>query len=164
MKLIIRIFSLLSCYFLASCISVSIPSSKLVKASDVTYQQPSEPFITSEHDSLDSLWSNPRNGNSISYLSDCQSKNDPPLKTITMGIIRDLGRREMIESKLIPYNQREGLHSKYSGSVDGVPTIVELIVLKKNSCIYVLTYVALKEAYTTNIGDFEKFYQGFKAP
>ena len=152
-------------YFLsASCISVSLPDAKIIRANDVIVKEPGHPFTVAKHESLDAIWSNSTNGNSISYLSDCQTKNDPPLQSITIGIVNDLDKKKAVLSETIKYNQREALHSMYKGTVDGIPTIVELMVLKKNSCIYVLTFVALEDSYEKDKRNFTDFYNGFKAP
>jgi hypothetical protein len=50
------------------------------------------------------------------------------------------------------------------GRVDGVLTRLELMLFKKNNCLYTLSYVALTKSFNDNREAYSKFSESFKAP
>jgi hypothetical protein len=113
---------------------------------------------------VDAAWKNPKNGNVISYLSDCQDPNDPPLEQIVAGVLGALTdlKYENEESPMV--QGRESRRVLASGKVDGVPTEIDLLAFKRNQCIYILTYLGVKKTFSENHRDFGQFIEGFKAP
>lgn len=158
------ILVLLNVPLLVSCISVSLPESKTVRSEQVRFRAPASPYKKSKEAHLDAFWSNPANGNSISYLSDCGKGSDPSLDTILKGVIAGLESPKIMSSETHPYNQREALKSTVLGKVDGVPTQLKLTVFKKNGCIYILTYVALKKTFALDEPIFSDFERRFSVP
>ena len=153
-------FAVLFC----SCVSVGIDKPKVQHSSSVEFMAPSSPFEKFEAKNLDSAWKNSKNGNSISYLSDCNTENDPSHEAILDGIVASVPHKKVLSSEMIQFNNRKALQAKVSGSVDGVETLFEVLVLKKNNCIYVLTYVGLNDSFKRDLSTFEKFKEGFKVP
>lgn len=146
------------------CVSVKLGDSPLKKAENVRYTAPGSPFDTFEASHVDKAWKNKRNGNSISFLSDCSASSDPSLENLTQTILNDFSGHQIVAQRNLQYNGRQALHSTVSGSVDGVPSKFDILVFKKNSCIYVLTYVAVASTYDQDAATFEKFIRGFHAP
>jgi hypothetical protein len=60
--------------------------------------------------------------------------------------------------------EREGRRVHAAGKVDGVPTEIDLLAFKRNHCIYILSYVGVKKAFTEDRSAFTKFIEGFRAP
>lgn len=150
--------------FVASCISVSLPESKTIRSEKATFNAPPAPYAESKEPQLDAYWSNSKNGNSISVLSDCSKNSDPSLLTITKGIIGGIEEAKIVSSQESLYNHRAALRSLIDGRVDGVPTKVKLTVFKKNGCIYILTYVALEKHFSSDELIFSNFELEFKVP
>ena len=146
-----------------NCVSVDIQAPQIERAQNVSYEGPSH-FSSFEQNHLDAAWKNESNGNTISYLSECNSTSDPSHEAIRDGIISGLQDVKVNKQEMIPFNNRKALSSTVSGSVDGVPTDLQILILKKNSCIYVLTYVGLKEKFNDDLDDFNKFVRGFTVP
>jgi len=149
---------------LNSCVSVGISGGKISRAKAVQARPPGFPFQDAEGDTLDHIWKNPRNGNSISYLSECTDTADPDLETVQQGILRSVQKLQVVSSETIEFNDREALHTHARGKVDGVSTDMELLIFKKNGCIYTLNYVGVSRHFESNQKNFAEFLKTFKAP
>lgn len=157
------LFTLLA--FFTACVSVELPKkTQVVKSTEVTFVAPRSPFVSMESADLDQGWKNPQNGNSISFISECNSSVDPSLENIHNGVIKGIESVEVSKSEKINYNGRQALRSTVVGNVDGVASKIDFVILKKNGCTYVITYVALQSKFDENAAEFEKFVEGFKAP
>ena len=157
----ILIFSFL--FLQNGCVSVEVEEPKADKAENVKYQNP-KGYESFENAPLDQAWKNNKNGNSISFLSECGNSNDPTLEKIREGILSNLGNTKIISETSLKFNGRNALNSTVSSSIDGVDTKSEILIFKKNSCIYVITYVALDPSFDEDLEVFQKFLLEFKAP
>jgi len=151
--------------FFFGCVTVNLgDGSKATKAKGVEYTEPASPFTKESRETVDAAWKNAKNGNAISYLSDCKDPSDPPLDHIVQGVLAGMSEVK-IESTESPMIQgREARHVVAAGKVDGVPTGTELIVFKRNTCIYILTYVGVQKFFPENRAAFTQFAAGFRAP
>ena len=150
--------------FATACVSIDIGKNRSKKSDDVQFAEPSEPFRENEVVHLDKSWRHEKNGGTISFLSDCGNSADPSLKAIFNGVTSEIENVAVIESNEVIYNSREALHSTVEGKVDGVPTRFELIIFKKNSCLYILTYAAVANSFSANQKEFQKFVKRFVVP
>lgn len=149
----------------SACVSVDIGGGKgSVKAEGVKLRAPSKPFEEFKAEHVDQAWKNNRNGNSISYLSECNTVADPSLESIHRGLVSSIDNVTNVEKQNGQFNGRESLRSKATGQVDGVTSKFDLVVFKKNGCTYILSYVATEANFAANQSDFDKFLQGFSAP
>lgn len=149
----------------AGCVSVKLAgTSDAKRATGVTYREPSKPFVSESSTDVDAAWKNPRNGNVISFLSDCKDPSDPPLDNVVAGVLAGLNELNIESRETVTQQGREGRRVTAHGKVDGVASSIELLVYKRNQCIYVLTYVGVKSSFPENRGEFAKFIQGFHAP
>jgi hypothetical protein len=159
-----RIF-ILSVLLCSGCVTVNLGNTnKGKKAAGVSYKDPAGPFQKEAREDVDAAWKNPKNGNVISFLSDCKDPSDPPLEHIVQGVISGLTDLKVDSTDTAMYQGREARRVVAGGKVDGVPSAIDLLVFKRNMCIYILSYVGVKKAFAENRGDFEKFIEGFKAP
>jgi hypothetical protein len=150
---------------LTSCVNVSLgPSDTTNHASGVTLREPAKPFEKEDRKDVDAAWKNSRNGNVISYLSDCKDPSDPPLDSIIQGVTMGVSELQFESREAVIYQGREGRRVRASGRVDGVPTGMEMMVFKRNHCIYILSYVGVKTAFASDRDQFQKFLDGFKVP
>lgn len=147
-----------------ACVTVKIADTDVERAEGVQVKEPTDPFVKESRDEVDAAWKNKRNGNVISYLSDCKDPSDPPLTQITAGVVGGLSELNILEEKTIPIQGREGRRVHAAGKVDGVPTEIEILAFKRNHCIYVLSYVGVKNAFADNRTTFNQFVDGFRAP
>lgn len=148
----------------AGCVSVNLQQQEIKRADNVSFKPPSSPYERFSADHVDVAWKNQRNGNSISFISDCKSQTDPTLEAMTNGIISDFHNAKVLEQKEIFYNERTALRSTVACSVDGVPSRFDVLVFKKNGCLYILSYAAIDKTYDQDKFIFDEFVKGFVAP
>lgn len=163
MKTALIIF--LTTIFMAGCVTVRLGSTNSGShAEGVTYQAPRSPFQKDDRDDVDAAWKNPKTGNVISYLSDCGDPNDPPLDHIVQGVLSALTDLKYDSNESQMFQDRAAKHVVAEGTVDGVPSKTELLVFKRNQCMYILSYVGVKKAFDADRDAFNGFLQGFRAP
>lgn len=158
------IFTIVFALTLASCVTVKLANEPGQKASGVEYKAPPKPFEKDSRNEVDAAWKNSKNGNVISYLSDCNDPTDPPLEQIVAGITSGLADLKVMEESSPMVQDREAKRVHASGKVDGVPSEIELLAFKRNHCIYILSYIGVKKAFSENRAEFNRFVDGFKAP
>lgn len=150
----------------AGCVSVKLSTAEddTKRAQGVTYSTPPSPFVKTNSADVDASWQNGKNGNVISYLSDCKDPSDPPLDSIVSSAVAGLNDLKFESRENVDIQGREGRRVLASGKVDGVASLIDMMVFKRNHCIYILTYAGVKEAFPSNRETFNKFIQGFRAP
>ncbi len=150
--------------FCSACVSVDLKGDDPKRSKDVRFSAPQNNYSVLEDNQLDHAWRNPKTGNTISFLSECKSGNDPSFQNIRDGVTSGVSDINIERSEMIEFNQRKALSSRLGGAVDGILTKLEILILKKNDCIYVLTYVGLPESFDSDLNVFESFKREFKAP
>jgi len=83
------------------CVNVSLGGHERKQASGVNYSVPKGPFVKDSRSDVDAAWINPKNGNLISFLSDCQDETDPSLTSIVDGTVNGLSELK-VESNSSP--------------------------------------------------------------
>lgn len=156
-------FLAVSC-LLSGCISLSVPSSAGKKARDVAFTTPAPGFQALNDTIADKAWVNDRTGNTVSFISDCESKADPALPQMQSDALSVLNELRIDEEKKIPFNGREALSAVASGTMDGVAVRMKVITLKKNACNYTLSYTGVTKSFDADLPAFDGFVNGFKAP
>jgi len=154
----------IAAFCLTGCISVSLSGDKHEKANGVKLQAPAAPFEKAKGDNVDEIWRNPKNGNAISYLSDCSDQSDPSLLSIEQGVLSGLNPYSYESQTELTFDGRGARKSRVKGTVDGVASVVDLLVFKRNNCIYILSYVGLQQKHSEDQQRFDTFMERFHAP
>jgi hypothetical protein len=149
---------------MTGCISVNLSNNKLQKAAGIKFQSPEAPFEKASGENVDQIWRNPKNGNAISFLSDCSDSSDPSLVAIEQGVLSGLYPYSYESQTQMTFDGRAARKSRIKGTVDGVASIVDLMVYKKNNCIYILSYVGLQQKHAEDQKRFDTFVERFHAP
>ena len=157
-------FLLIPLFLSVSCVSVNIGSEKSQRAKDVQYKPPQKPYTEMKNELVDNSWKNPVNGNSISYFSECSVANEIALDALKMRPLSGIDNLQIKKETQLTFNGRKSVRTVYTGDVDGVESQFEILVFKKNSCSYILTYVALPKTFAEDLPTFEKFLSTFGAP
>lgn len=156
-------FILIINFFTLGCVSIDIPKRELSRSTSYNYKKPdTKLFNHVESDELDKLWTHKKSGNSISLLSDCSTSYDPSLKQIKNGITSGIYNLKNKSNIYKTYNNRKALFSHLTGDVDGVTSEFELVIFKKNGCVYTITHVGTKASYKQTKEFFDKFILNFK--
>lgn len=106
---------------------------------------------------------NPSLKSSISTDAFCDDAyDDAPLPMLTMHLQSVVGPRQLVSEKEFMLDQRSAFRSIAQGKMDGVPVILDTVVVKKNKCLFDFLLVADPAFYPKAKGDFEKFFNGFR--
>lgn len=84
-----------------------------------------------------------------------------PLSTLTRHLLIGYTDRRIEEQRTLSLDGREALRTRVSAKLDGVPMTLDLLVLKRNGCIFDLSYAAPPDAFARGAGDFTRFVDGF---
>lgn len=105
---------------------------------------------------------NPEIKSTISTDSFCdQAYNDSPLKSLTQQLFPGLQDRKVIEEEPMMLDQRGALQTILQAKLDGVPVMVNIVVIKKDWCLFDFFMVSEKEHFAKASQDFEGFFKGF---
>jgi hypothetical protein len=101
-----------------------------------------------------------------SVLFDVRCKNrddDAPLAILTEHLIMGTTSREFESQQVFPFDGREAMRSILRAKLDGVPLQYDILVMKKDGCLYDLVYVAPPPRFAEGDADFDRFALGLQA-
>lgn len=156
-------FAWIILFLTSGCVSVSLTSDKTVHASGVTFEAPPSPFKKVKN-STDAAWLSERTGNSIAYVSACESKAEVPLIQLESSALGSLDKAKIESSEETLFQDRAARATTASGSLDGVPMRISLLVFKKNNCDYTLIYGGVAKQFDSEFQYFDNFKRNFKVP
>lgn len=146
-----------------SCVSVKIPSASGTPAKDVKYDNPAAPYSEIKVNTADKAWLSSSTGNTISFLSECNSSEDPSLEELANDNLGVLDNLKILKSDKGEFNGREALFTIAQGDVDGVLVGTRLVIFKKNGCNYTLSYGGVWKTFESERKVFDGFVSSFKA-
>lgn len=151
----------ISCFFFmtTACVSVSLGDKTGKSYENISFKAPTDPYSELKMQSADRSWQNAKNGNTISYMSACDQASDPTLDVLSSIALDGVEDLKIVEKKRINYNGREALNTILLGRVDGVPIQADLTVLKKNNCVFNITYIGSIHTYMSDLSIFKKFWK-----
>jgi hypothetical protein len=112
-------------------------------------------------------------GASVGYFSDavggvmeanatCRDDADAaPLAALTRQLLIGYTERHIESQVTVPLDRREALRTRVDVKLDGVPMTLEIYVMKRNGCIFDLSYAAPPDAFARGSADFQRFVDGF---
>jgi hypothetical protein len=101
-------------------------------------------------------------GGSIYANATCKGINDVPLDVLTNQALFDVERKHELGRERFTLDGRVALRTRLTGSVDGVEVELELVVMKKDNCVYDLQLVAGGQIFAEREADFGRFVDGFQ--
>ncbi len=94
----------------------------------------------------------------ISIFGQCgQSKEDVPLIALTKHLFLRFTDVNLQTQTLVPFNEREALHTVVLARLDGVQKTFDVWVLKKDGCVYDIALISEPEFYSDLKDEFEQF-------
>lgn len=88
---------------------------------------------------------------------------DVPLRSLTQHLFIYFTDREIHDERVVPFDGREALRTEITAKLDGVPRRFVTWVLKKDKCVYDLTYIAPTDTFASGVGAFDQWASGFRA-
>lgn len=110
----------------------------------------------------DLAWLSTTSAHMIAINSTCTGHEDPPLEILTNHLVIGFTDKEVIKREAFKLDGRDALRSWIHAKIDGVPTSLELVVLKKNGCVHDFTYVSPVGEEGKYQKDFDALIDGFK--
>lgn len=88
---------------------------------------------------------------------------DVPLRSLTQHLFIQFTDREVVLEEVVPFDQREAMHTVLVAKLDGVPKKFDVWVMKKDGCVYDVFYIAPPERFDAGVPELRRFLQGFSA-
>jgi hypothetical protein len=89
---------------------------------------------------------------------------DVPLESLTQHLLIGFTERQISEERTVPMDDREARITHVVAKLDGVPREMELVVIKKDGCVYDLALIAPHDhRFGTARSDFQAFVRSFHA-
>jgi len=89
-----------------------------------------------------------------------ERRDDAPLSILTQNLIMGTTERDFGSQRVVPFDGREAMRTVLRAKLDGVPMQYEIYVMKKDSCVYDVVYVAPPAFFPAGEADFERFVNG----
>ena len=110
----------------------------------------------------DLAWVSRNSGHVLAVNATCGSQTeDPPLEVLTNHLVMGFTDRQWLSREKFMLDGREAERSKVQARLDGVPTSVQLVVLKKNDCVHDFSYVSPLGEEAAHQRDFDALVAGF---
>jgi len=123
---------------------------------------------------LDGAWREVhREGSAVGFFSDaagavievnvsCRDDADAaPLPALTHHLLIGYAERALREEERVPLAGREALHTVVDARLDGVPVSLDLYVMRRDGCVFDLSYAAPRERFAGARAAFARFVRGF---
>ncbi|MCY1040628.1 hypothetical protein OV208_04775 [Corallococcus sp. bb12-1] len=102
-------------------------------------------------------------GRVIATNATCRDHDDPSLSVLTKHLLMGFTERQDLGQRTFTLDGREALRSRYVAKLDGVPVSLELVVLKKDNCVFDFSYVSPVGQADARMADFESLVSGFQS-
>jgi hypothetical protein len=107
-------------------------------------------------------WFNTRAGAIIASNASCHDDAEAaPLSALTRQLLVGYTERRILDERVVPFAQREALRTRVIAKLDGVPMELEILVLRRNGCVFDLSYAAPPGSFAVAAPDFARFVAGF---
>ena len=100
-------------------------------------------------------------GGSILAHATCTPRGDVPLDVLTNHLLFGFEERQELTREAFALDGRQALRTQVTARLDGVPVALDLVVLKKDGCIYDLELTSSPNVFVDRRPDFERFFRGF---
>lgn len=110
----------------------------------------------------DLAWEAPQ-GQVVAVNGVCSGHGDPSLKVLTDHLLFGFEDRVVRAREDLRLAGRAALRTRAAATLDGVPVEMELTVVKKDGCVYDLTYSAPPGGFDARVADYRKLVESFEA-
>jgi hypothetical protein len=93
--------------------------------------------------------------------SSCRQMEEASLETLTTHLLFGMTAQELVQRSVRVLDGRDALYSTYRAKLDGVLVDLEVVVVKKNSCVHDFTLVSPPGRLEEKQGDFEQLVSSF---
>jgi hypothetical protein len=100
-------------------------------------------------------------GGTIAANRTCEDVEDVPLDVLTNHLLIGVEERKEASRRPLTVAGRGALRTRLDGKIDGVPVGLDLVVLKKDGCVYDLMLVGSPQRVEALAPEFERFVARF---
>lgn len=115
-------------------------------------------------DGVQVAWERAPSAGVIQVRAQCEEHGDSSLASFTDHLRIDFGAWNIQQQSSMELIGREALRTRVQAELDGVPVSLELVVVKKNGCLFDLSYVSPPRAFEAGIPAFDQVVAGFEFP
>lgn len=101
-------------------------------------------------------WLNRDLGAALLVNSHCQGVEDAPLEVLTRHLLMGLTDVETVAERRLELSGREALETTVEGKLDGVRRRLQLLVLKKDGCVYDVVLDASPDGFSRAVPGYER--------
>lgn len=98
----------------------------------------------------------------VFFHAQCEHVSDSPLEALFAQLIMGITNVEIIQEEKITLADREALVTSLKASIDGVPRLMKIMVLRKNRCVFDAVFNA-PIGNNNLIRDFDQMLKSFWA-
>jgi hypothetical protein len=109
-------------------------------------------------------WIEPRSAGVIEIHGQCDEQGDSALHQYTDHLRIDWTDWTVVEQREETLVGRTALRTVVTGKLDGVARSSEILVLKKDGCLFDLRYSTRPDSFERGRGDFDRVVRGFRFP
>jgi hypothetical protein len=137
---------------------------RIFRGDGFAFQIPQQPrhYHQLDHSGEELLWRDARSGGRVLLAGRCGTdRDDVPLAALTQHLFLQFTERKARSQDVVPFDQREAMHTIMDAKLDGVPLRYDAWVLKKDDCIYDLLYFNDPQRFDAGLSDFRRIVAGF---
>lgn len=148
---------------LEACASGGSYRNGVFRGSRVAYRldEPGKGWERISFSENDLAWAGPAGG-MISVNAECEDHGDPSLKVLTDHLLIGFEDRQVLAREPLRLAGRGALRTRLRARLDGVPTELELTVLKKDGCVYDLIYLSSPQRFDGELDVYRRLVGSFE--
>jgi len=104
-----------------------------------------------------------KGGELIAVNATCSGHGDPSLQVLTNHLLIGFEDRVVRQRETLEIAGRAALRTQVEASIDGVGRELELLVLKRDGCVYDMSYVAPPSSFQASLPVFRSLVESFEA-
>lgn len=158
-QLVVTILLLSMPLFYVSCVSSLLKESPPTFSKEIKYIEPPAPFARM-NTSVFPSWRNPKTGNVISIISDCDANSSLTLSNLHLILEDSLTQVQVIKEESTALQDRPAYFKNITARLDGHDIEVTSISFKRKSCGYVSSLSGKKDGLTQDQNIFGDFNRG----
>ncbi|GBD38198.1 hypothetical protein HRbin37_00443 [bacterium HR37] len=99
----------------------------------------------------------------ITVNSTCNERiGNEPLNNLVDSLLVGFSDKELERKEEVTVSGQRAIDTVYRGKVKDTYVKLNIVVLKKDNCVYDLTYASLPESFDLGIGEFREFVSQFR--
>lgn len=121
-----------------------------------TMHEPGNGWQKLRFESANAAWRNPAKRASLLVNSHCVGVEDAPLRALSRHLLIGMENTEILAESERTISGRAALETSARGTLDGVPRQLQLLVLKKDGCVYDLVLEGDPADFTASLPAYER--------